>query len=294
MTPADLSALIERLHKPKLEVFTVGTRGTLPVLTEIALLDEAAAAIVRLREELRIRAKQLGVACMKHDLIHTLACGACLHEAEAEIARRTELLRRWHETYGGSTQGKNRELVDAALDAETEAVIDAVPPPAAEPRKSPMMTGLAGGEIPPRLASPSPAPSVDNDMVICPNCVHQFVAIPVNVQQRVAELERERDALKVEIESLRDDWGKTQSFRKEWARECADVDNILFASGIEEPHWRTDGGSLQVARIINHFNALKVNAERYRKIRDGSGGIRTAQDVDKLVDAAIDAAKEKP
>lgn len=30
----------------------------------------------------------------------------------------------------------------------------------------------------------------DNDMVICPNCTCQFVAIPVNVQARLAEAER--------------------------------------------------------------------------------------------------------
>lgn len=41
----------------------------------------------------------------------------------------------------------------------------------------------------------------NNDEVICPNCVHQFRAIPVNVQTRIAEMEaalaertRERDA----------------------------------------------------------------------------------------------------
>lgn len=29
----------------------------------------------------------------------------------------------------------------------------------------------------------------DNDKVICPNCVHEFVAVPVNVQAKVAQLE---------------------------------------------------------------------------------------------------------
>jgi hypothetical protein len=29
----------------------------------------------------------------------------------------------------------------------------------------------------------------DNDMVICPNCTCQFVAIPVNVQARLAEMD---------------------------------------------------------------------------------------------------------
>jgi hypothetical protein len=34
----------------------------------------------------------------------------------------------------------------------------------------------------------------NNDEVICPNCCHQFRAIPVNVQMRMAELERARGA----------------------------------------------------------------------------------------------------
>lgn len=39
-----------------------------------------------LREELRKRAKQIGVACMKHDLTHSLACGHC-HEELRELVR---------------------------------------------------------------------------------------------------------------------------------------------------------------------------------------------------------------
>lgn len=31
----------------------------------------------------------------------------------------------------------------------------------------------------------------DNDLVICPNCVHQFRAIPVNVQDEVAALKHD-------------------------------------------------------------------------------------------------------
>jgi len=35
--------------------------------------------------------------------------------------------------------------------------------------------------------SPQPAPETDDDMVICPNCVHQFVAIPPNVQAKLSQ-----------------------------------------------------------------------------------------------------------
>lgn len=31
----------------------------------------------------------------------------------------------------------------------------------------------------------------DHDKVICPNCAHEFVAVPVNVQTKVAQLEED-------------------------------------------------------------------------------------------------------
>lgn len=42
--------------------------------------------------------------------------------------------------------------------------------------------------------TPQPERRPSNDEVICPNCVHQFRAIPVNVQTRLAELERQCEA----------------------------------------------------------------------------------------------------
>ena len=42
----------------------------------------------------------------------------------------------------------------------------------------------------------------DDDMVICPGCVHQFRAIPVNVQARIAALEAERDALRQKLDGI--------------------------------------------------------------------------------------------
>ena len=35
----------------------------------------------------------------------------------------------------------------------------------------------------------------DHSKVICPNCVHEFTAIPVDVQERIAELEQEINGL---------------------------------------------------------------------------------------------------
>ena len=54
---------------------------------------EAARELARQRRELERRAKQLGVACDKHDLTHALACGRCLDEARRELAEARELLR---------------------------------------------------------------------------------------------------------------------------------------------------------------------------------------------------------
>ncbi len=45
------------------------------------------AEIERLKEALQVRSKQIGVACLKHDLTHALACGHCHANAQAEIAR---------------------------------------------------------------------------------------------------------------------------------------------------------------------------------------------------------------
>ena len=45
--------------------------------------------VQELEESLKIRTKQIGVACLKHDLTHSLACGRCFAEQQAliEVAR---------------------------------------------------------------------------------------------------------------------------------------------------------------------------------------------------------------
>lgn len=53
----------------------------------ITTLDEAAAALRELEQGLNERNKQLGVACDKHDLTHSLACGRCHAELRAENER---------------------------------------------------------------------------------------------------------------------------------------------------------------------------------------------------------------
>lgn len=49
-------------------------------------LESADKRIAELEAELQKRAKQIGVACMTHDLTHSLACGRCLTEAERKLA----------------------------------------------------------------------------------------------------------------------------------------------------------------------------------------------------------------
>jgi len=76
-----------------------------PALRGLAVLDgerleELWAEIDTLREELKKRAKQIGVACMKHDLTHSLACGHC-HAELRELVREANdsgaMGRRWNE-----------------------------------------------------------------------------------------------------------------------------------------------------------------------------------------------------
>jgi len=55
-------------------------------------LELADKRIAELEALLQQRAKQIGVACMKHDLTHSLACGRCLTEAERRLAVAREAL----------------------------------------------------------------------------------------------------------------------------------------------------------------------------------------------------------
>ena len=54
------------------------------------IIAEKSAELDRLRRELAKRAKQLGVACDKHDLTHALACGHCLADVRRELAEREQ------------------------------------------------------------------------------------------------------------------------------------------------------------------------------------------------------------
>ena len=66
-----------------------GLYGKYPAATVVLDMQ-----VARLTAELNARAKQIGVACMKHDLIHALACGYCLREAERQRDELAEALRK--------------------------------------------------------------------------------------------------------------------------------------------------------------------------------------------------------
>lgn len=92
--------LIERLNEP--ELYYPGNFDTPRRANALlsGLCQEAADAleaadkrIAELEAELQKRAKQIGVACMTHDLTHSLACGRCLTEAERKLAVAREALK---------------------------------------------------------------------------------------------------------------------------------------------------------------------------------------------------------
>ncbi len=102
--------------------------GTIPPRLFRAAADE----LDRLRRELEKRAKQLGVACDKHDLTHALACGRCLADARREPAeaRRDAARLEWvlPFIFAVGAEGDRRAILMAAAmmnGLEGRAAIDA-------------------------------------------------------------------------------------------------------------------------------------------------------------------------
>jgi len=109
---------------------------------------------------------------------------------------------------------------------------------------------------------------VNFDEVICPNCVAQFRAIPVNVQQDLARL---------------------SSLADKWNAECDELreDNKLLSA--ERDALRAANKDLQA-----WYDAASADAKRYQAVRRGQkwsviDGIGNELRAEKL-DAAIDAA----
>src|SRR3989304_3745479 len=89
----------------------------------------------------------------------------------------------------------------------------------------------------------------NNDEVICPNCVHQFRGIPVNVQEelvalRSAELNsREKwTAAKAQIQTLDKNWmAENIRLKEELAAKTAELDAYRQGGVTEEILRRNDG-----------------------------------------------------
>lgn len=75
-----------------------------------SLKEQLAAAVKRAEAAeaaLRVQTKQIGVACDKHDLIHALACGYCLRDAETD-AKRWQMFKRIVNVWRGRLSPKIR------------------------------------------------------------------------------------------------------------------------------------------------------------------------------------------
>lgn len=70
--------------------------------------EELQAEAKRLKEALAVRSKQIGVACLKHDLTHALSCGHCHAELSASADKMKEAL----EFYGNQQNWRSGEQVN--------------------------------------------------------------------------------------------------------------------------------------------------------------------------------------
>lgn len=88
-----------------------------------------------------------------------------------------------------------------------------------KPTKQAITESAGQGEV----AAAAPTPMIQNkDEVICPNCTHQFRAIPVNVQAELAACREDAERyrwLREQFELLTE-----ESFRDEFVRHAKDGD----------------------------------------------------------------------
>jgi len=113
----------------------------------------------------------------------------------------------------------------------------------------------------------------------------------IALESQLATVTAERDALQ---ESNRQESAAMALLLE---RECKDGDRLAEALGVP----RTEGGSLQVLRMLNAIDALRVDAERLNLIVEWWYGGHPELDLRKalspaellqMVDAAIAAQKE--
>ena len=106
-----------------------------------------------------------------------------------------------------------------------------------------------------------------NDSVICPNCVHQFVAIPLSVQECIWQLERDNAELRAALEKA-----------KEWNGHFAAAADV-FRADAERYRWlRKEPATIHFDREIAFVP------------RNASAPIYVHMIGNTELDAAIDAA----
>lgn len=102
------------------------TREPMPLANAdfIAHAPQMAALIAQLWDEreqiteaLKVRSKQIGVACLKHDLTHALACGHCYAQQDATIQQQREVMRMARGQLQATNYCGDNDSVITALDA---------------------------------------------------------------------------------------------------------------------------------------------------------------------------------
>lgn len=75
------------------------------------VIERLTAELADYRKALEVRNKQLGVACMKHDLVHSLACGICLTETR-DLAEHWAILAEQRRVELGECRKAIKDFID--------------------------------------------------------------------------------------------------------------------------------------------------------------------------------------
>jgi chromosome segregation ATPase len=274
MTPADLDALIERLNKDAVTHKQQGWDGD----AEWDLL--LAATLTRLRDENKERAEiienhRAARKSAEAELADSRSHDAERQEewfeaqkraerAEAEVERLKDALRQANgvrDVFASAVKDALRQA-NGVRDVFASAVV------AQATQEVDKMANPQGSPVDKMPDSQDRVP--DDDMVICPGCVHQFRAVPVNVQARIAALEAEVARL-TELDSYNTDI----IARFEAKLTAAEAERDALRADAERYRWLH---SLPQEQLMNVQNTLWY----WDRAKWGA-----------VIDAAIDAARKE-
>ena len=99
----------------------------------------------------------------------------------------------------------------------------------------------------------------NNDHVICPNCAHQFRAIPVNVQTEITSLREQLSNMMAVVANV------------EWERDVADegrnyANELLSDMTKERDEWKELAKGIDT-QLRTELASVTKDAERYRELR---------------------------